>query len=171
MSYSRWSNSTWYTYYACSESVERDTQIFQVCDVKGFYYKELKSDLDGCIQQIKNEVQATPEEIKELKGYIQIFISDVESDKLINLIEVIKEASFENIPNLCFELTKMAEECNSLNEYSETLEELDTIIRAADSQLENLKIESSVGQYILKRRFQASQLEKTNRFQILKDTM
>jgi len=156
MSYSRWSNSTWYTYYACSESVERDTQIFQVCDVKGFYYKELKSDLDGCIQQIKNEVQATPEEIKELKGYIQIFISDVESDKLINL---------------CFELTKMAEECNSLNEYSETLEELDTIIRAADSQLENLKIESSVGQYILKRRFQASQLEKTNRFQILKDTM
>ena len=34
MSYSRWSDSYWYTYYTCSSGFTKDTQRFEInCDI------------------------------------------------------------------------------------------------------------------------------------------
>jgi hypothetical protein len=100
MSYSRWLTSSWYTYWACphkDHEHERDAQRFDICGIKSYTYKELKDDLDGCIEDLKaymaeygpNEEQrymfvpktATDEEFEELKGYMKEFIKDVEEDE------------------------------------------------------------------------------------------
>jgi hypothetical protein len=64
MSYSRWSNSLWYSFYACSYSYERDEQTFEVCGVKSFPYKDLKNNLEQCLIEIKKLCPETTE--KEL---------------------------------------------------------------------------------------------------------
>lgn len=107
MSYSRWSNSVWYTYYFASESLERDEQLFDVCAIKMFTYRELKDNLQGCLDGLKADQcqEATQEEMDELKGYMLEFIDDVESDKEIDEYEKIKNCPLEDLP-LYFSSTK-----------------------------------------------------------------
>jgi len=86
MSYSRWSNSTWYTYWQTSYTSLKELQVFDVCAIKAFKYKELKDDLEGCLDQIKKLSTsaaniASDKEMEELKGYMLTFISDVENDE------------------------------------------------------------------------------------------
>lgn len=60
MSYSRWSNSAWYTFWSARgdnpESKLRNEQYFEVCSIKCFTYKELITDIDGCLQQVSDEM-------------------------------------------------------------------------------------------------------------------
>jgi hypothetical protein len=85
MSYSRWSNSYWYTLWVCSDGFEiKEKERFDVCGIHMFSYKELKTDLDQCIIKVVDfckercEVQPTQEQINELKGYMRSFIKDVD---------------------------------------------------------------------------------------------
>lgn len=100
MSYSRWSNSSWYTYYCASESLERDEQLFDVCAIKAFTYRDLKDNLQGCLDGLKADQckDATQKELEELKGYMLEFIDDVESNVEINEYESLKNLPLEDLP-------------------------------------------------------------------------
>jgi len=64
MSYSRWSNSVWYTFWCSTSSNKRDEQIFQICDLThsvNLTYAEIKKyydndDLDTLKQNVKEEI-------------------------------------------------------------------------------------------------------------------
>lgn len=93
MSYSRWSNSYWYTFWSVplsdrDGSENRDNAIFEICDVAHFTAKELRDNLDGCLQYVemtiaqnyKPEYRVTEERRKELIGYIRQFLEDVDEE-------------------------------------------------------------------------------------------
>jgi hypothetical protein len=85
MSYSRWSDSVWYTFWDAYNSGEtKNTQVFNICDFRGdlyFTYSELKNDLVGCLSKVGTTFpETTPEELLELKTYMLWFIADVEQD-------------------------------------------------------------------------------------------
>jgi len=88
MSYSRWGSrgsGYWYTYWHCpnDETENRDTAIFAVCGVKEFTAKELRDDLDSCMDKIK---KLEPNgDTEELKIYAKEFLSDVDEDYTTNM--------------------------------------------------------------------------------------
>ena len=121
MSYSRWLHSTWYTYWSTlpeGTKATRDNQVFEVCAVTAFTYKELKEDIDKCLDKVveclltpftlhingispedTEATQSTPvvttaAELEELRGYMLDFMDDVESDETLcdPLHKVFKEA-------------------------------------------------------------------------------
>ena len=64
MAYSRWSNSTWYTFWtAFSEQTEykfptqrlKENQVFEICDSPNlhFTYKEIVEDLDAVLEKVR----------------------------------------------------------------------------------------------------------------------
>lgn len=78
MSYSRWSDSFWYTYWAVGdEDDSMDEQVFQICLEDHFTYRELKDNMERCVQTVAN-TGAGPEELEELRGYMRRFMRDVE---------------------------------------------------------------------------------------------
>ncbi len=102
MSYSRWSTGYWYCFYSANSGDTKDTQLFEVCDIGHpmvFSYKELKEDIDNCLEQVREEhntartitfgdgtLEIEPINIEqtyldELKIYMNRFITDVEADK------------------------------------------------------------------------------------------
>lgn len=72
MSYSRWSNSKWYTFYNTDDK-------FEVCGEAVFTYIQLKERRKTCLALIKKKTDATDEELEELEQYIDWFIQDYES--------------------------------------------------------------------------------------------
>lgn len=97
MSYSRWSNSRWYTYWHATESQFAEEQILSVdCDFT-FSYADLKDNMEGCLRmvsekyrgyrkirgekKIRGQKKRKNKELKELKGYMLEFVSDVENSK------------------------------------------------------------------------------------------
>lgn len=90
MSYSRWSNSRFYTYWRCNGKQEdiRDNQVLDVDCEHVFTYPELKADIEKCL-----DIAATPtynklnlgwqvpiEKLREeLRGYMNEFIHDMEN--------------------------------------------------------------------------------------------
>ena len=87
MSYSRWSNSSFYTYW-CSSMAERKEDELFACHVDletqmMITYEECIRIVDslilikGKINQIENDEEAT-----ELQGYIKNFIGDVDQKYL-----------------------------------------------------------------------------------------
>ena len=87
MSYSRWSNSRWYTFWHASSGKTKNTQIFEICDVASFTYKELKENAQKCLGKVmqmlggRRSVRLVTEAEKtELLGYMQDFIEDVETE-------------------------------------------------------------------------------------------
>jgi hypothetical protein len=48
MSYSRWSNSRWYTYHDCASGDTKGSQVFNVCGVQDFTFDHIESDILGC---------------------------------------------------------------------------------------------------------------------------
>ena len=90
MSYSRWSNSRFYTFWCSSSGMGRDEKVFDVCGDKSFTYKELKDDIEGCLRAIRG---IDP----ELRGYMNEFIVDVESDEDTNLYEELRTAPLEKL--------------------------------------------------------------------------
>lgn len=101
MSYSRWSNSRWYTYWHATESQFAEDQVLSVdCDFL-FSYLELKYNIEGCLKQvserfsgyrkqqgqkkIRGQKRRKIKDLAELKGYMLEFVQDVEdSSDIIN---------------------------------------------------------------------------------------
>lgn len=79
MSYSRWGNSHWYTYWRVQPDGQKETRcsaIFEICGVGSFSANRLRTELDSCIQEI---TAVDPDgDIDELKEYIATFLSDVD---------------------------------------------------------------------------------------------
>jgi len=85
MSYSRWGSrgsGHWYTYWCVHPQEENaDNALFDICSVAMFTAKDLRDDMDSCIEIVaKKEPQATKAMLDELKVYMQEFLSDVDSD-------------------------------------------------------------------------------------------
>ncbi len=81
MSYSRWGDSTWYTYWEVqfNNDVEtRDSAKFTICGVVTFTAKEMRDDLERCIDIVKSETESSISEIRELKSYMLGFLEDVD---------------------------------------------------------------------------------------------
>ena len=91
MSYSRFGDSYWYTYWSTvPEGIteDRDTAIFEVCTVTQFSAKQLRDDVDACIAEAVelapkfNWVTGEPSEqdIQELRDCIAEFLADVDRE-------------------------------------------------------------------------------------------
>lgn len=79
MSYSRWMDSRWYSYWAYDEdSVGRDGQVFDVCLVGRFTYKDLKRNRKQCLNLIAHKDKSSIAELEELSRYMDAFCKDVE---------------------------------------------------------------------------------------------
>ncbi len=66
MSYSRWGNSTWYTFWTSSSPdgfFRKKEQIFEICDIPSYLvtYREIVEDVDGVIARVK-EAYSKPHE-------------------------------------------------------------------------------------------------------------
>jgi hypothetical protein len=99
MSYSRWSNSIWYTFWSYSRSPKKEDQLFEICPIKSFTYKELKENgFDKSIESLKKHMLKhknknklffsdlkffNEKDFEELKIYMKEFIEDIENDKTL----------------------------------------------------------------------------------------
>ena len=95
MSYSRWINSTLYTYWCSSQACGKQDELFAChtsLDVMGehmFTYTECKEfiqDPQKILSRVK-DFELTSDEIKELVGYMSEFVSDVDLSYEKKLIE------------------------------------------------------------------------------------
>lgn len=86
MSYSRWINSSLYTYWCSSKVYDKHDELFAChtsLDVMGehmFTYSECKEFIQNpqkILSRVK-DVELTSDEIKELIGYMSEFVSDVD---------------------------------------------------------------------------------------------
>lgn len=83
MSYSRWAgigSGHWYTYWKVRErSVieNRNSAVFEICEVTSFTAKQLRDNMDECLQKVK---EIDPKgDVEELRGYALRFLKDVDS--------------------------------------------------------------------------------------------
>tara|TARA_Y100000590_G_scaffold442086_1_gene569725 strand:+ start:153 stop:452 length:300 start_codon:yes stop_codon:yes gene_type:complete len=85
MSYSRWINSSWYTFWSGSASSRSEEQFACLADLDGDHqfhwpynlvkdFIKNRSRLETIIQQVK----ATDDEISELLEYMKEFVADVD---------------------------------------------------------------------------------------------
>jgi len=96
MSYSRWSNSIWYTFWTVTpkscippEGLNPEDEQFCVdCELE-FSYKSLKKDMLKCLNNVRSHYEfkmdndenlPSDADYDELKGYMQEFIKDVEEE-------------------------------------------------------------------------------------------
>ena len=86
MSYSKWLDSKFYTYWAAHNNVyDKGDEVFIVhhdlTTYRGFTYSECK-DMLGDILKIKGKMNFVDndEEAKELQGYMERFIVDVDKE-------------------------------------------------------------------------------------------
>jgi hypothetical protein len=86
MSYSRWSNSEWYTYWCSGTSHKQSAQClsisYSISDGKDITYGELKElGSTGIVDKMKGLFpDASEKDIKSLLGYIDEFMDDVEGN-------------------------------------------------------------------------------------------
>ena len=86
MSYSRWGNSYWYTFWHTQDETTEnyDTATFCICSFKKditFTAKQLREQLERCIDTVRiKDRRASKEELEELKIYMNKFLIDVEKD-------------------------------------------------------------------------------------------
>jgi hypothetical protein len=111
MSYSRWSNSKWYTYWHTQDpaTANYNTALFDVCGVQTFTARQLREELDACIAEVQNIEPSTKEELDELKRYMVEFIKDIdieygkENMKIVkgDLIQMVKAGKFDIFAHGC----------------------------------------------------------------------
>lgn len=96
MSYSRWGNSRWYTFWTTmspeikglfpSKKV-KNGQLFEICDdpVHHISYGELTNKpINKTLSEIQLKYNCTNEELDELKGYLLAFKVDVDNEFKLN---------------------------------------------------------------------------------------
>jgi len=91
MSYSKWLDSKFYTYWAASNTVyDKGDEVFLVhhdlTTYRGFTYKECKHMIEDTIR-IKGKMNFVDndEEAEELKGYMKQFIESVDHHYLTEI--------------------------------------------------------------------------------------
>lgn len=99
MSYSRWTNSRFYTYWdgCLSKRGYKESEVFTVDLVMSFTYAELAENLEKCLDKVcewfrepnNKESEITILERKELMAYMQRFLKDVD-DEYKNIIGGVK---------------------------------------------------------------------------------
>ena len=89
MSYSRWSNSRWYTFWNASSGKTKDEQVlslwYSIDNIRDITYGELKDlvesqALTAAIDMILWKYDCTVPEAEEAVGYIKEFIRNVEEE-------------------------------------------------------------------------------------------
>ena len=85
MSYSRFSNSVWYTYHLATDKHQKNEQVFRVFDIADFKYPELKKSVEKCLERIaKIELPGgglpTERQLQELGRYMKKFLDEIEED-------------------------------------------------------------------------------------------
>jgi len=88
MSYSRWGESRWYTFWSGQDAAteNRDTAIFEICGVVSFEAKELRESLDACVKRAAFQESrkflrpVTDDDRDELRGYMVEFLADVDRE-------------------------------------------------------------------------------------------
>jgi len=98
MSYSRWSNSKWYTYWCVGPErtiEDRDNAIFSICSIMDFSAKQIRNDINDCLALVANYANSEYSELKsadidELGEYMVRFLDDVDSMYKTNSQEVAK---------------------------------------------------------------------------------
>lgn len=88
MSYSRWSNSGWYTFRNASSGKTKDEQVlslwYNIDNMRDMTYEELKDLVDSqrptALDMILWKYDCTVPEAEEAVGYIKKFIQDVEEE-------------------------------------------------------------------------------------------
>ena len=86
MSYSRWGSrgsGHWHTYWHVhpSDEVETiDNALFGVCEVAIFKAKDLRDDIDSCLEVVaKKDECEDKDKLEELKMYMLEFLADVDT--------------------------------------------------------------------------------------------
>lgn len=86
MAYSRWGESYWYTYW-CVRLLpgpeDRDNARFDICGIRSWTAKELRDDLESCIEQTvascsKCTTQPLESEIDDLREFVREFLEEVD---------------------------------------------------------------------------------------------
>ena len=82
MSYSRWSNSTWYSFWSAGNAKRKEDEVFclwaDMSQTKDWTYEQL---LEFTVEDIGKEyVGITLAEAEEAWGYIQNFLEDVDKE-------------------------------------------------------------------------------------------
>ena len=94
VSYSRWINSSFYTYWCSSKVYDKHDELFAChTSLEGQYmftYTECKEFINEPFELVSRikDISLTDEEVKEIVGYMSEFVSDVDlsyEKKLINL--------------------------------------------------------------------------------------
>ena len=79
MSYSRWGNSYWYTYWHVytGEDVEnRNNAILDICCVMSFTADQIRKNINLCLGLVKEKEPKG--DIEELRIYMKRFLNDVD---------------------------------------------------------------------------------------------
>lgn len=87
MSYSRFSNSEWYTFWCVPDegvTENRDNAKFEICPFTTFTASELRNDIEGCLNVVREmELYSggNPSELDmdELRVYMLRFLKDVDA--------------------------------------------------------------------------------------------
>ncbi len=84
MAYSRWGgvgSGHWHTFWHCQPAEEKETldnALFAICGLCQFTAKELRDDIEGCLDIVKDKDDFVDEEkVDELRTYIAEFLEDV----------------------------------------------------------------------------------------------
>jgi len=82
MSYSRWSDSRWYTFHNSASGDTLESQIFSIYDSKGpsliLSYKDLVSiDRNGLLKMLGDAPAPDADELEELFGYVTEWLVDM----------------------------------------------------------------------------------------------
>ena len=89
MSYSRWSNSNWYSFWSTSSAAGRDNQVLCLWysmdprDIRDFTYKDLQT---MTAEKIMEMYACSSSDAEEAMDYVRQFISDVNFDTNNNII-------------------------------------------------------------------------------------
>ena len=91
MSYSRWSNSQWYTYRRSRDrngSTHRRGQVFCIFSIIDFTAGEICNDIESCLDTAidkylseQKQPQCASDARKELREYMVHFISDINKER------------------------------------------------------------------------------------------
>jgi hypothetical protein len=81
MSYSRWGDSRWYTYWLASErAATKEREVFEICGVTNFTYYEIKHDQDRVLDEVRmKDPDASDDEIEELRVYMKQFLVAIDA--------------------------------------------------------------------------------------------
>jgi len=82
MSYSRWTNSDWYTIWCVQDDAteNRDTALFQIVCCATFTAKQLREDLKSCLDRACDPSQYDRLVSRsQLEGFVAEFLEDVDA--------------------------------------------------------------------------------------------